>query len=293
MSADPENDFQSGDLDNNLLRKILARLGSGMESFTASVSEVELGDPISSAAFYGKVLQRQAFNFHVLGRRAGFNSITVLQDVGEFLGSNFDALPELTGTENLELVSGSANDSAAGTGTRAVQITYLDNSNNMVVSPSIALNGVSAVSVPFKARFIYSMESTSVGTNTVADGNILLRIPSGATQEQITAGGNRSLSSRFMVPAGYTGYINSWQVSSIGNASQDARLRATVRSGDRSLGTAYVFQDNVYVVAASLTMAVPWLICPPLCRVKISTLSGATANTNRVDCDFSILIVKN
>ena len=264
-------------------------------SVSVSNFPVEASDPIFSAARTGLVDGKPAVAYHIQGRRAGFNSTSVLQDVAEFLGTSTDALPELTGVENLEVVSSSASDTAAGTGARTIRITYLDTSNNLVTSADITLNGVTAVALAFHANFILWMEVTTVGSNNVSVGTVLLRIAgAGATQEQITAGGNRSLSNRFKVPAGYTGYISTWQVSSIGAATQDARLRGTVRTADRALNGAYLFQDTAFVAGgSSVGDDTPSLAFPALSRIKVSTISSSAAATNRIDSDFTILLIAN
>lgn len=252
-------------------------------------------EPILDAARLGLVYGKGAYAYHVLGRRIGFNSTSVLQDVAEFLGTSIDAIPELTGAENFEIVSSSANDTALGSGARTVKVAYIDTSNNLTVTSDIALNGVTPVATAFHAHCILWMEVTSVGAalNAVAVGTILLRIAgAGATHEQITAGGNRSMTNRFMVPAGHQGYICSWQVSSIGSANQDARLRGTVQTADRTLNAAYIFQDNALVSAGtSVEEEIPWLRFPALAKVKVSTISSATGNTNRIDTDFTILLI--
>lgn len=254
----------------------------------------DIVNPLFAAARLGLVDGHAAESFHVMGRRAGFNSTSILQDVGEWLATSIDALPELTGAENLEIISTSVNDTAAGTGARTVRIGYIDTSNNLVVSADTTLNGTTAVALPFKANFILWMETTTVGSNTVAAGNILLRIASaGATQEQITAGGNRSLTARFMVPQGYTGYLVDWGVNAIGT-TQDARLRATVRTRSRTLGTDYVFQSVYYLGAgASASEELPYLKIPALAKIKVSTIPGAAPAGNRIDAEFTILLIAN
>jgi len=335
MAVDPPNDFKVGDLDYNILRKILARMLSVMEAIetvsptvniesgtvgvnnfpatqpvSGSVSAAVTGsvsvsnfpailtteDPLLSATRLGLVDGKAAEVFHVMGRRAGFNSTSVLQDIGEFLGTSINALPELTGAENLEIVSTSANDLAvSGSGARTIRVGYIDTSNNLVVSADLALNGTTAVALAFKANFILWMEVTASGNGEIAAGNILLRIAgAGATHEQITAGGNRSLSCRFMVPTGYSGYLVDWGLWAIGT-TQDARLRATVRTRSRTLGTNYVFQSVAYLVAGGNTSEeIPYLKCPALSKIKISTISGAVASaTNRIDGEFTILLISN
>lgn len=290
MSADPGNDFRSGDTDNNVLRKILNRL------LTVSEANGGLINPEFSAARLGMVGGKAAVSFHIMARRAGFNSTSILQDVAEFLGASIDAMPELTGAESLEVVSASGSDIAvSGSGARTIQVTYLDTSGNLVTSADIALNGDTAVPLGFKSIQIIWMVVTSAGSGTVAAGNILLRIASaGATHEQITAGGNRSLSSHFMVPSGYTAYLTDWHVSAIGATTQDARLRATVLPVSRALSSTYIFQDTAYVAAAgALDRPLPYLVVPALAKIKVSTFTGNVAGTNRIDADYSVLLISN
>lgn len=292
MAHDGENDFRPGDLENVILRKILARLGEAHDAIV-NIPSITSETPTFSASQLGVVNGKAARVFHIIARRAGFNSTTVLQDVAEFLGTSINAMPELTGAESLEIVSSSGSDAVDGTGTRSVKVTYIDSDYGLVTSSAISLSGTTPVAAGFTARQIISMEAFSVGTNTVSVGTIILRIVGpGATHEQITAGGNKSLSSHFMVPDGYSAYIAEWHVSATGTATQDARLRATTQTGDRSLGTAYILQDNTFASAnANSAGILPWLRFPARSRLKVSTISSVAAATNRIDADYSILLV--
>ena len=249
-------------------------------------------NPLFAASRLGLVDGHAAEVFHVMGRRAGFNSTSVLQDVGEFLGTTTDAFPELTGAESLEVISSNANDTSNGTGARTIRIGYINTSNQLTVSADITLNGTTAVALAFNANFILWMETTTVGSNAVAVGTITLRIAAaGATQEQITAGGNRSLSCRFMVPVGYTGYLTDWGGNAI-STTQDMRLRALVRTRSRTLGTDYVFQSVSYLSAGGNGgEELPYLKLPGLCKIKVSTISGATGAANRLDAEFTLLLI--
>lgn len=293
-TSDPLNDPRPGDLGNVLLRKILARLSEGTIRTEKTPASEEIFEPYFNVALTGEIDGKTARGFHVMGRRAGFNSTSVLQDIGEFLGTSINALPELTGVESLEVVSTSASDADGGTGCQKVRIVYIDTFGNLVESADITLAGATPVPLAFKARFIYWMEASVVGTNEVSVGNILLRIAGGgATHEQITAGGNRSLTCRFMVPAGYTGYLSGWGNWAI-TATQDVRLRATVRSLDRSLGSPYIFQSAVYLAGGgSSEEGLPWMSCPPLSKIKVSTFPGAAPAINRIDSEFTILLIAN
>jgi len=290
VATDLLNNFRSGDTDNNVLRKILSRL--------LTVSDSASGDfvnPEFAASRTGTVGGKTAYVFHVLGRRTGFNSTSVLQDAAEFLGTSINAMPELTGAENLEVVSASTNDTEAGTGARTIQVTYIDTGGNLVTSADIPLNGQTAVALGFKSIQIIWMVVTKVGSGEVSAGNVLLRIAgAGATHEQITAGGNRSMSSHFMVPAGYTAYLAEWHGSAVGTATQDARLRATVLPVSRAISSTYLFQDTAFVAAGTeISSNCPYLACPALSKIKVSTIPSAAAAPNRLDSDYTVLLISN
>jgi len=242
---------------------------------------------------YGTWNGKAASSYHVNGRRIGFTSTSVYNDVKEY--DNGVALqPELS-NNSLDIVSSSANDTAGGTGIRSVKVVYINSSNNMVESAPIALNGTTPVTnVLTGVNAVQWMETATVGSGGVADGNIRLRINGGTVEvEQITANFNHSVSSRFMVPAGYSAYLTQWTSLAIGNP-MDCRLRATVDPFNRSLNANYLLVDNLYVGAgAGLLDDLLFLKCPALSKIKASVIAGGTANTNRVDVSFDIVLIQN
>lgn len=233
--------------------------------------------------------------WRLLGRRAGFNSTTVLQDVGEWLVTSFDSFPTLTGAETMEIVSSSTDDdnSPGGTGTRTVRIVYLDTSYDLQVLDT-PLNGTVPVVLAPQMLFVYWMEALTGGASEVSVGNIDLRVSgTGVIHERITAGGNRSLSARFMVPDDYTGYVRSWGCEAI-TTSQDLRLRATVQTNDSSLGTRYIFQSTMYLGANSnRSDNLPWIKLPARSKIKVSTVPGAAPSINRVGTTLDVLLIKD
>lgn len=250
-------------------------------------------DIIQSIQLTGLYRGKTAKVYNVLGRRAGFTSTSALNDIKEF--DNSVALsPTLTNAEPLEVVSSNANDTAAGTGARTVKITYIDSNYAIVTSDEITLNGTSNVALAFTAYEILWMEVITVGSGGVAAGNIRVRNSSDHTTEyeQVSAGGNRSLSSRFMVPDGYKGYLVSWDGHAVNTANQDMRLRALVNAHDRSLSTALHFQDLMYIAGdGQSSSSLAFLKCPARCRIRAATISSATPSTNRADVSFIIVII--
>lgn len=235
---------------------------------------------------------REAYCFHVMGQRTLWTDATNFHDISEYLGATA-AAGELAGTENFEIVSSSANDAAAGTGTRTVDICYID-ANYALTCTLVTMNGTTAVPVGvLGARMILWMEAVTGGTGGVSAGNISLRISgAGATWEYIKAGGNKSLSGRFMVPDGYEGFLLNWDTNAI-RQTMDCRIRVTADSYHRLLNDRYLFADNAFMAAdQNGEHSLPYLRLPARCKVKVSAITGATASTPRCDISFSIVIVK-
>lgn len=244
----------------------------------------------STGQFQGKT----AYIFHIMGRRAGFTSTSVLNDVKEFDNSVAE-IPTFT-NDSLDIISSNTADAApSGNGARKVQVVYLDSGNVIRVSPDISLNGTTVVTKVLKnVNEVLWMEVVEVGSNGVTAGNIRLRLNGTTTEvEQITAGGNKSLSARFTVPSGFTGYINSFDGTAIGS-NQDLRLRATVETFDRNLCPVYHFQDNLFIPSGQIATAQFGLLkFPALTKIKVSTISAGTPSTNRADVSFSIILIQN
>lgn len=263
------------------------------------IAPIPLPDLVQTIQLSGKWWGKTAIVYRILGRRAGFTSTSVLNDVVEFANGTA-AIPVLTGVEPLELVSSSAQDAAAGTGVKSVKLTYIDSTNNLVESAAISLTGVTPVALGFTMLQPLWMESVapgsgaSVAENTVAAGNIRLRIVAGSVEcEQITAGGNKSLSARFMVPTGYTAYVSSWESHAINN-DQDMRMRAQVDTVTRALMALYHFIDTDYLPSnTGSSSEPPFMKIPALSKIKVSTISAGTAGTVRADTSFTIVLIAN
>jgi hypothetical protein len=258
-------------------------------TYFPTIQAASLIETIQTTGFWNG---KAGYVWHILGRRAGFTSTSVLNDVKEFDNGVAD-YPELSNS-TLDIISSSANDTnTAGTGVRQVKVVYLNASNVLTQSPAINLNGTGLVtSVLTGVNSVLWMEAVVTGTGNVAAGNIRLRINGGTVEvEQITAGGNKSLSARMRVPAGYTGYIVSWDGSAIGN-TMDLRIRAGVDSFTRAVVAPYHFMDNSYLASgANFSSEMGWRKIPATGDIKVSVIAGGTAGTNRTDVSFTVVLI--
>lgn len=239
----------------------------------------------------GLYLGKSAKIYTIVGRRQGFNNTTVPHDLKEFDASN-TFFQSLTGSETFEIVSGSANDVLGGTGIRQVKIVYIDD-NDAIATHTADMNGGTPEAVSISAHEILWMESASSGSLRVAQGNIVLRIAGGGTEyEQITLNSSKSKTGKFMVPAGYTGYLIDWKTQALNN-DQDTFILAQRDSETFALTTGYHVIDNSYIAdnVPSPVMPLHFTPIPALARVKLSTISAGTPATVRCSGSFHILII--
>lgn len=137
------------------------------------------------------------------------NNPDVDTGVVEDVWSGGGIYPWMTGATMLEMVSTSANDSAAGTGARTVLHNPLDTS--YIQAPvTLTLNGLTPVAFPAAVFRYNSGLITSAGSGKTNAGDIIIRDAGGGTTRAIIpAGYGITRQAVFTVPAGKTACINS------------------------------------------------------------------------------------
>lgn len=256
-------------------------------------------DPIFAASYNGAISGKSASVITVLGSRSnGWTSTSVFGDACDYLDTSQAAMNTPTTGQTLYIVSTSTSDSAAGTGARTVSISYLDTSGNRQVHIA-TMNGTTPVSIGTGYSFVQWAEVATVGSGGFAAGNISITSTNGSatvatTFEYISSGGNRSLSGRYKVPSGFSAYAISWSASAIGN-TMDCRLRADVFSSDRSLSPGvFHFMDRAYLTSGRDGIWLQYMDKYPAGAViKVSAIPGGAPAGNKLDCDFSLLVVED
>lgn len=224
--------------------------------------------------------------FRGLGRRDSLSTGSAGNDIWEGVAATF-VYPNQTTGEQCTLVSTSAQDSAAGTGAQQIDVHYLDATGAQKVE-TVTMNGTTPVNtIATNIRFIqyiHTQRITSGAIGNTTAGNIT--IYSTATPANIfnfiTAGGNISLSSQRMVPAGLTFYMNYISASSTSSKPISVRLRATcdfegtLTPGIFIYNELFELQDSSVIINLQLPR-----IFPALCIIKgtaYSTTAGGTAS---------------
>ena len=184
--------------------------------------------------------------------------------------------------QQMHVVSTSASDTSAGTGTRTVKIYYLD-ANYAEHVETVTLNGTTPVNtVATNILRVQKMHSFSTGSNGYPVGDIALKNTAGTvTYSQMKANRNTAQQCIWTVPAGKTLYLSQWFAAS-GAASSNhftqVILRATAWDGYSVTGGGFVTVDPISVQDASVVQPfnIPVKI-PALSDIKVSAISDAGA----------------
>jgi len=194
----------------------------------------------------------------------------------------------------MEISSSSASDTAAGTGARTVTIYGLDGNYNQI-NETVSLNGQTAVNTTNSFLRVLHMMVNTAGSGGAAAGTIYAGTGAVTTGKPAnvyavyTADGG-STACVYTVPAGYTGYVFDFLVSSgitTANAFSSIGLYARPYGG--------VFDNTIQGRCAnggSFTIPLNYPISfSEKSDIEVRALSS-TAGAN-VTANFSILLVKN
>ena len=192
----------------------------------------------------------------------------------------------LTSAGVLTVTSSDSDDSSSGTGARTVTVEGLDANYNQV-SETLTVGGGAGSVEFFRVFRAFVATSGSSGTN---EGTI--SIAQGATTlAQIRVAGGQGLGQTFMaiytVPAGYTGYIYQWDLST---AKSDGDV-FLVKRGHNDNGT-WRSQDVMHTNQNSIERNYKF---PLKIEEKADIEVRAYSSTNNMKCaaTFCVLLVQN
>ena len=160
------------------------------------------------------------------GRNADVDAAAdVISMGGDYAGQPVDANGSmLTVAENFQLVSANAADTAAGTGCREVEITYLDNAGRWS-NAAIATNG-GALDTGISGIRAFCLRGSRFGSAGSNVGLITLQHISTTTRifATIAAGAGQSQIAAITVPLGYVGVFEkpALKIDRAGSATADA-----------------------------------------------------------------------
>ncbi len=188
--------------------------------------------------------------------------------------------PDSAGEQMTVISQNNADNGTSATGALTIGIDYLDASGNEQTT-SLTMNGRTAVDLtPSDVRFVQDMYVTSVGSNTVAEGDIRIYKNSDDTlvYSMIAGGGNMSMVPHKMVPLGKTLHLKMWVPGEAQLRRCAIRLRADCTNAVPPVRQAgvFLFKSVVYLRGTSAGAIPLAYTIPALSIVKASAFADQT-----------------
>lgn len=228
-------------------------------------------------------------SFDVLGH--AYNIINNRVDVTNIGGTSPAVYVFPASPIQMRIVSSSANDTSGGTGIRSVTLHYLD-TNYAVQQEDITLNGTTPVNtVATNILRVQEVHAKTVGSIGQSAGDIILTDTTGTTvYARIETGFNRNRNATFTIPAGKTGYLTHWNISS-GTSSGTHYTRFTLRMTTHDgvvLPGVFIGHDGSAALNASenIYYDIP-ITLPERTDIKVSVISDAANANAEVNSHFS------
>jgi hypothetical protein len=194
----------------------------------------------------------------------------------------------------IKVSSDNADDAAAGTGARTIQINGLDGDYNEI-SEVVTLNGQTAVNTVNSFLRVFEILVLTAGSGGIAAGIVYAgtgTVTSGVPANvyaTIPAGYNKSEMALWTVPAGYTAYITSYAFTS---ASATANNIVTGAMAIRPLGGVFSFEATAKMNGGNSfdRHFDTYLVVQEKSDVEMRAAATATA---QVTGEFHVIYIKN
>lgn len=233
----------------------------------SAVSRINIGTYTGINASPGNV------NFNIAGHSPNIQTT----EPPHLLWDRKIAYPFQTSAQTLEIVSDSANDTAAGTGARTVLVETLS-SSYVTQTQVVTLNGTTPVALTGTHLIVQSVLVLSSGSTFSNVGNVTVRVSgAGATQGYIAAGIGIQRAFKYTVPAGKTLVIDNLYLNSTtpSGTTKTVTLDFIIRFEN---GTVAKTQTNYFSGNTTLSISLPTGFIVPEKATIFGQITAVDAN---------------
>lgn len=256
-------------------------------SVVSSITRMGKIEPFELQVARGQITMHSSFCQFGINTAVGTSNETV------WIGSSLYTFPAAASI--LKVSSSSANDAAAGTGARTIQIEGLNAAYEPVVE-TVILNGQTEVNTTNSYLRVNKMTvltagsgGTSVGNIYAGTGTVTAGVPA-VVVNQTGVLANETESGFYTVPAGYTAFINMWTMSS-GNTTADEWTRFTLRI--RPEGGVFGIKAQYHIPASGIYECKAAYPLPIPEKADLEILAATSDGSASVSTQLQIVLIKN
>lgn len=244
------------------------------DATTGLVENVQAHENMLLVADYYTAIGHGLTPTHLHWHSIGYNSAVGAsqEDITEIGAATY--VPPADAGIQMTVRSANANDTAAGTGVRTVEINYLD-ASGLEQTEVVSTNGGAVNTVATDIRRVNYFHTVTAGTGAAAAGIIsLTNTANTVTYALIAAGANFSRHGFFTIPSDKTGYVTSAYIGA-GNAVAGRFVRCLFRTttNHEDVLTPNIFQFKRMVLVQDGGMQIEFRIplkVPGLTDIKFS-----------------------
>ena len=241
----------------------------------------ESGTPFYLEVQQGKIPGYSMVNKFGYNPSIGSGSFETIWETG-------DEYPWQSSAVTVDVVSDDTNDDVAGTGARTLRIQGLDGSYNFA-EETVDMDGTTTVTTTQTFLRVFRMSVQTAGTSGNNIGNISVTYTGGSdVAATISPGNGQTLMCLYTIPAGYTGYLLSIDVSS----GKDQEMDFKFIQRDNSVTNA-AFQTKQFLNVRGGQTSVIFNAINIIPQKSDIYVSGKGSSTSSASASFDLLLVQD
>jgi hypothetical protein len=251
-----------------------------------NVNPITGGSTVDDIPFYLAVQQGKVPGYTMINK-FGYNP-SIGSGAFETIWETGNDYPWQSSAVTVDVVSDNTNDDVAGTGARTLRIQGLDSSYNLV-EETVDMDGTTTVTTTQTFLRVFRMSVETAGTSGNNEGTITVTYTGGSdVAATITAGNGQTLMTLYTIPAGYTGYLLSMNISS----GKDQEMDFKFIQRDNGVANA-AFQTKQFLNVRGGQTTVIFNAINVIPQKSDIYVSGKASSTSSSSASFDLLLVQD
>ena len=251
-----------------------------------NVNPITGGSTVDDIPFYLAVQQGKVPGYSMINK-FGYNP-TIGSGSFETIWETGNNYPWQSSAVTVDVVSDNANDDVAGTGARTLRIEGLD-SSYAFTEETVDMDGTTTVTTTQTFLRVFRMSVETAGTSGNNVGDITATYTGGSdVAATITAGNGQTLMAIYTIPAGYTGYLLSMNISSGKDQEMDFKFIQRINEGSNG-----AFQTKQFLNVRGGQTTVIFNAINVIPQKSDIYVSGKGSSTSSASASFDLLLVQD
>ena len=251
-----------------------------------NVNPITGGSTVDDIPFYLAVQQGKVPGYSMVNK-FGYNS-TIGSSSFETIWETGNNYPWQSSAVTVDVVSDDANDDVAGTGARTLRIQGLD-SSYAFAEETVDMDGTTTVTTTQTFLRVFRMSVETAGTSGNNEGTITATYTGGSdVAATITSGNGQTLMCLYTIPANYTGYLLSMNISS--GKDQEMDFKFIQRNNSVTNGA---FQTKQFLNVRGGQTTVIFNAINIIPQKSDIYVSGKGSSTSSASASFDLLLVQD